>query len=697
MATEAPIKHDQLIEPNVFKPTVDSADVLLEKLSLLIGGFRQLAKITGAKINTGIDPKTLSDVEQLARDTEKLAEIEKGHGEIQKQRAVILEKIRQAQAQARNDTKQQIILENSAAGSINNLRAQLAQLTKEYNALSAPTKEQTKNLLDLRTKLKQAEQATGDHRRSVGDYGKAFSGLNNILRAFSRLTGIDTSLLQEAVQATRGATFAQKAYTFVVGESVGAMKAFRIALASTGVGLLVIGLGLLISALSDTSKETDKNAEANKRLREEHDELNKSINETINKEDDLQIQRAVNAGTISKQTGEELREKSAALKKLSEINEKFNKEEREAGEQRLKERSGTFLASENRFLTVAEEITKRRNEALNQVERDLEVNLGKVREEFAEEAKEKKKKLDDDAAEKEKKRKEELLEINRKFYVDAAKIRDDAEQQRIKKEADDFDKRVQTNEENRQKVLDGIDKIHADILAKDEDAAQRRKAIAENLTSTLFAIQKKGLGDSEADQKKRQQLEQLEALISLANSFYKNYNNYIKKGDTGNIALQKASQDLLAAKAFGSFIAGAFAEGVEDFKGKGTGTSDSNIVAISKGESVATAKGTAETPGLVTAINKAGFAGAQEWAMNNVFPKIPVLQDSSRGDQVNRAIVSLLDNRLKSLEETIKNKTEWTISENLFGEIVKARRENGINKVITVKNTPIIRREIPFS
>ena len=47
----------------------------------------------------------------------------------------------------------------------------------------------------------------------------------------------------------------------------------------------------------------------------------------------------------------------------------------------------------------------------------------------------------------------------------------------------------------------------------------------------------------------------------------------------------------------------AFAEGVIDYNGKGTGTSDSNIVAISDGESVIKAKSTAKAPKLLTGIN----------------------------------------------------------------------------------------------
>lgn len=54
----------------------------------------------------------------------------------------------------------------------------------------------------------------------------------------------------------------------------------------------------------------------------------------------------------------------------------------------------------------------------------------------------------------------------------------------------------------------------------------------------------------------------------------------------------------------GGVVAGAFADGVIDFKGKGTGTSDSNIVAISHGESVITANGTKNASKMLTMINE---------------------------------------------------------------------------------------------
>ena len=48
---------------------------------------------------------------------------------------------------------------------------------------------------------------------------------------------------------------------------------------------------------------------------------------------------------------------------------------------------------------------------------------------------------------------------------------------------------------------------------------------------------------------------------------------------------------------------GAYKDGVIDFKGKGTGTSDSNLVRISKGESVITAKATQQYRPILEAMN----------------------------------------------------------------------------------------------
>ena len=56
------------------------------------------------------------------------------------------------------------------------------------------------------------------------------------------------NLLQQANAATLGAVgVAQKAYTAAIGTSTGGLKLFRLALIGTGIGAIVVGIGLLIA------------------------------------------------------------------------------------------------------------------------------------------------------------------------------------------------------------------------------------------------------------------------------------------------------------------------------------------------------------------------------------------------------------------------------------------------------------------
>ena len=100
------------------------------------------------------------------------------------------------------------------------------------------------NLSDTQHSLAKSMQGSSN---SVLENGGAMGLLNDA-------TGGLAMTVKDAVEATALFTKSEKAKaivtaisTTVIGTSTGAMKAFRIALAATGVGLLVIGLGLLIA------------------------------------------------------------------------------------------------------------------------------------------------------------------------------------------------------------------------------------------------------------------------------------------------------------------------------------------------------------------------------------------------------------------------------------------------------------------
>lgn len=72
---------------------------------------------------------------------------------------------------------------------------------------------------------------------------QSYNAILQVTQAFEK----QTLLGQYArITANKLLTASQKMYTMAVGTSTGAMKAFRVALASTGIGALVVALGMLI-------------------------------------------------------------------------------------------------------------------------------------------------------------------------------------------------------------------------------------------------------------------------------------------------------------------------------------------------------------------------------------------------------------------------------------------------------------------
>lgn len=74
------------------------------------------------------------------------------------------------------------------------------------------------------------------------------NGLQQAASLIQRETALGTALM----------TAAQTAYNVVIGTSTGLLKLFRIALISTGVGALVVGLGLLIANFDEVKKTLQK-------------------------------------------------------------------------------------------------------------------------------------------------------------------------------------------------------------------------------------------------------------------------------------------------------------------------------------------------------------------------------------------------------------------------------------------------------
>jgi hypothetical protein len=162
-------------------------------------------------------------------------------------------------------------------------------------------KEQTQAIADqkfalqgLKMQQQESKAALSESRAVAEDNSQAMEALSRAVNAAAMATlllGDDNKKLQPAINAVRvvmaGASAAmalynlslrennvltmlsgklQKAYAVVVGTSTGAMRMFRIALASTGVGVLVVALGALVAKLMETTEETSNLADEIERI-----------------------------------------------------------------------------------------------------------------------------------------------------------------------------------------------------------------------------------------------------------------------------------------------------------------------------------------------------------------------------------------------------------------------------------------------
>jgi hypothetical protein len=199
------------------------------------------------------------------------------------------------------------------SGSIEELKAKLSLQTAEYNKLSeaerklSSGKELEKSIKSTSDELKNLEKNIGNNTRSIGDYGLATKQLPGIFGQFqsaatqtwdavkskydgakqlmtdilelrdlekvskaeakaldteaviaeevltaAKLAGAETSLLEAEAETARAA--ATKAATIATEAGTEASKLLKIALASTGIGLLVVLLGSLVAYFTQTNE-----------------------------------------------------------------------------------------------------------------------------------------------------------------------------------------------------------------------------------------------------------------------------------------------------------------------------------------------------------------------------------------------------------------------------------------------------------
>lgn len=154
----------------------------------------------------------------------------------------------------------QIKQEKEQEGSLRSLRAELSNLTSEYDALSETERkgargEELKNEInEVTDALKGAEEETQRYNRSVGSYKEAImEAMNSNIPFVQQINQIITSAkgLKEYMSGVKSE------FTDVAKSTSGctkALKLFKVAIVSTGIGALLVALGSLVAYFTKTQK-----------------------------------------------------------------------------------------------------------------------------------------------------------------------------------------------------------------------------------------------------------------------------------------------------------------------------------------------------------------------------------------------------------------------------------------------------------
>jgi tape measure domain-containing protein len=275
----------------------------------------------------------------------------------------------------------------------------------------------------------------------------------------------------------------------------------------------------------------------------------------------------------------------------------------------------------------------------------------------------KEKELKDKADDAEKKRLEEMRNFRRQMLNE---LLDELKRQSEARE-DQYEKDIQT-----QKDFQG--QLQAQANAGNITAQQ---SIAQSIEA-----EKKATIEKAKEQKKQQQIEDIKTLYNLINQ-------NIDKGDNAGVATAKATASMTLIKGIAKLFQG-FAKGTkwklgDEDKPFMSGV-DGHIVRVDSSEAIING-------GLMNKAEKAGIRSTEQLVNSAVMyqnynPQMMRMNDDRLAFNSSASMMSIepITQRLESLEQTIKNKSEFRIDPYIVNGIVKGVMETEKSKNLTRKN-----------
>lgn len=200
-------------------------------------------------LDAGDAPKTLADLEKRVQDVnEELSKTEIGTKEYEALRKELVKNNKELKNLELGfealDVEQQASELGSVAGAVGDVTSAFVLLGGESDTLQQIA-ENIQKALGVSMAFKGAIEGVASARK--------------LLNSLDKESGI---LKAKDIVLTKASAVAQGLYTAVVGTSTGALKLFKIALASTGIGLLIVGIGALVANWESFVKWIKKSAQA---------------------------------------------------------------------------------------------------------------------------------------------------------------------------------------------------------------------------------------------------------------------------------------------------------------------------------------------------------------------------------------------------------------------------------------------------
>jgi hypothetical protein len=369
--------------------------------------------------------------------------------------------------------------------------------------ITVNTKGETKAIAQtekLNASFKQLNATTGQTKNALKESGNAILDNGGAMGLLNDATGGLAMTVKDAVEATalfsKGttiATTAQKIYTLVVGTTTGALKALRIALVSTGLGAIVVLLGVFISKMNESAEATEAEKRATDALNKSLQAMSDLYKQNLQDIQDVTKERVLRA----KIAGKSEKDIQAIEKEGAEQRYRLYKEE-DARIQREKE---------NKKLTAEQSQKLRDEELANQREyfkylndekiKDLEGDLS-VAETKRQKEKEAQEKRKADAIQAEKDRQQGILDARKEYLEKAGETQKELEsldEERRKREYQESLEKEGLRERTLQSELDGLrslneykQKLANEEKIRDEAVANAKLDITKNTIGLIGEI-----------------------------------------------------------------------------------------------------------------------------------------------------------------------------------------------------------------